>query len=296
MRNVFDDSRRAAALVAPALAIMGFAIVAPILVSLFFSLTDWMGFGAWNFVRLDNYRTIILDDPVFWRSLLNALILMGSTIFIQHPAAFVVSIGLSRISASLSRSLRTILFIPSILTVVVTTKLWVYIYNPRYGLLSKFLRLIGQGELASRAWLSDPDTALGAVVFIMLWQGFGWAVLFYYSAIMTMPKELEEAATVDGASSFQVYSRIVIPYLMPIINSIIIIAIIASLKAMETVFLATKGGPGDLTQFIANYLYRKAFVTNEFGYANAVSVLFVLIALGMTLVTNRLARSSGIEQ
>jgi raffinose/stachyose/melibiose transport system permease protein len=101
----------------------------------------------------------------------------------------------------------------------------------------------------------------------MVWQGFGWALLFYYSGLMTVPKELEEAATVDGANRFQLYTKIILPYMLPVIQSVIVIDVISSLKQMEMVYLSTEGGPGDLTQFIAVYLYQKAFATANMGMA-----------------------------
>ena len=275
-------------LVAPALLVLAFAVVAPILVSLLISLTDWSGLGQYQMVGVANYLRA-LNDPVVWRSFLNTLLLLAATLFVQHPLAFLVALMLEKLTPRGSRVLRSIFFIPSILTVVVTTKLWVYAFNPNYGLFSKLFHSLGLEDLSRVAWLADPQTALAALIVVMLWQGFGWAILFYYAALMTFPKELREAARMDGASGVQLVWRVMIPYLMPVINSIVIIAIIACLKTMETVFLATGGGPGDRTQFIANYLYQRAFVTNEFGYANSISVVFVVLALGMTVVTNRLA-------
>ena len=208
------------------------------------------------------------------------------TIFLQNPVAFMVAAVLARLSAPASRLLRTIYFIPAILSLVVVTKLWVNIFNPTYGLLNRILQALGYSGV-DIAWLSDPRTALGAVIWIMIWQGFGWALLFYYAGLMTLPRELEEAAKVDGANRLQLYTRIVIPYLLPVIESVIIIDVISSLKQMEMVYLSTEGGPGNYTQFIANYLYQKAFKYAEYGYGNAISVLFVIAAVVLTLLIQR---------
>lgn len=292
MQNIFSDPKKAAVMVAPALAIMVFAILAPIIISVVCSFTDWMGYGAFKWIGLENYRMILFHDPVFWRSLLNALLLMLFILLVQHPIAFIVSAIFSRLSKKMSQVLRTIYFIPAVLTVVVTTKLWIFIYNPNFGLLNKIFSYLNMEILANIAWLSNPSTALISVIIIMAWQGFGWAILFYYAALMTVPEEMKEAAYIDGAKSIQLYRYIIIPYIAPIINTIVILAIIACLKSMETVFLSTEGGPGNLTQFIAVYLYRRAFVYQEYGYGNAISVLFVLIALFFTLFTSSLAKKS----
>ena len=269
---------------------MLFAIVAPILLSIYYSMTTWAGFGKLTFVGMKNFREVLFTDTTFWRSVLNAVILMFVTIFIQNPIAFALAGVLRRVGKG-SRMFRTIYFVPAILTVVVITKLWVSIYNPNYGLLNKVLHDIGFKSI-SIAWLSNTSTALGAVIFIMIWWGFGWALLFYYSGLMTMPKEIEEAAIIDGANSLQMYTRVVIPYLMPVIQAVIIIAVISSLKQMEVIYLSTNGQPGDVSQFVANYLYLKAFTYSQYGYGSAVSVVFVVVAIVFTLITRRLTNQS----
>jgi raffinose/stachyose/melibiose transport system permease protein len=295
VKGLFSNKLVTAFLVAPGIAVIVFALVVPIGFSAYFSLTDWAGFGKFNMVGLDNYKEILKTDPVFWRSLLNALALMVVTIFIQNPVAFALAAVLSHLSERFSRSLRTVYFIPAVLSVVVISKLWVNIFNPTYGILNKLLRLAGLKFLAT-SWLSNPHTALGSVIWIIIWQGFGWALLFYYTGLMTVPKEIEEAAVVDGASWWQTYTRIVVPYLFPVISAVVVIGVISCMKQMEMIFLSTEGGPGQLTQFIAVYLYQKAFVAGEYGYGNALSVLFVIIAVGITILVQRLLKTAPDER
>jgi raffinose/stachyose/melibiose transport system permease protein len=292
MNRLFGNRTAIAFLVLPGVAIMVFALIVPIGFSFYFSLTDWAGFGAFNPVGAANYKEILTADPVFWRSLVNALILMAVTIFIQNPVAFALAALLAHISQKASQIFRSIFFVPAVLSVVVITKLWVNIFNPTYGILNKLLRLAGLKSLAV-SWLSNPHTALGSVIWIIIWQGFGWALLFYYTGLMTVPKEIEEAAVVDGASWPQTYTRIILPYMFPVISSVIVIDVISSLKQMEMIYLSTDGGPGQLTQFIAVYLYQKAFVASQYGYGNALSILFVVVAVGITVLVQRLFRSEG---
>jgi raffinose/stachyose/melibiose transport system permease protein len=305
MRGPFENKAVVASLVVPGIAVMVFAMLVPLGFSVFSSLTDSAGFGESSYVGLDNYREILTVhftrqglvalDPVFWRSLWNTLLLMLATIFVQNPVAFTLAAVLAHVTKKLSRVLRTIYFVPAVLSLVIVAKLWVNIYNPTYGLLNKLLRLVGLDALAV-SWLSDPRTAIWAVIWIIVWQGFGWALLFYYAGLMTVPKEIEEAARVDGASWFQTYTRIIIPYLFPAITAVIVIDVISSMKQMELIFLSTNGGPGMLTQFAGVYLYQRAFASGEFGYGNALSVLFVLIAVGLTLLVQRLLRSVPDEE
>jgi raffinose/stachyose/melibiose transport system permease protein len=173
-----------------------------------------------------------------------------------------------------------------VLSLVIVAKLWVDMLNPTFGLIDKLLRAVGL-EAIAMSWLSDPRTAVAAVIWIIVWQGFGWALLFYYAALMTVPRELEDAARVDGASRWQSYRHVVIPYIAPVIATVIVIDVISSMKQMELIYLTTAGAPGQLTQFLGNYLYQKAFVAGEYGYGNALSVVFVAVSLVLTAVVQR---------
>ena len=276
-------------LVTPAVAVILFAIIAPITLSVYFSLTSWSGFGAVKPIGLANFDKILFHDPIFWRSLLNALLLAVVTLAIQNPVAFFVAALLTKLPQKRSRPFRTVFFIPAVLSLVVVTKLWVNIFSPSYGLLNKALDGLGL-KILTTSWLTNVHTALWSVIFIVIWQGFGWALLFYFTGLMTVPRELEEAAMIDGAAGLSLYGRIVIPYLLPVIQAVAVIGIISCLKQMEIVYLSTNGGPGDTTQFIANYVYIKAFTYSQYGYGNALSVLFVVIAVALTAITQRSTR------
>ena len=289
-RAPFERRGVVAALMLPGAAVLVFALVVPLGFSVYYSFTDWAGFGAYSNVGLDNYREILTDDPVFWRSLWNVGLLVVATIFVQNPVAFALAAVLTRISARVSRVLRTVYFVPAVLSLVIVAKLWVELFNPNAGLVNKLLIAVGLKSLAM-SWLSDPRTAVWAVIWIIIWQGFGWALLFYYAGLMTVPREIEEAARIDGASWFQVYTRVIIPYLAPVISAVIVIDVVSSMKQMELIYLSTAGGPGQLTQFIGVYLYQKAFVAGEYGYGNALSVLFVLVSVGLTLLVQRFLRA-----
>lgn len=295
MRGPFQNRIVVASLVTPGIAVMVFSMLIPLGFSVYFSLTDWAGFGEYRNVGLANYREILTRDPVFWRSLWNTLLLMVVTILVQNPVAFVLAAVLAHVSQRLSRVLRTIYFVPAVLSLVIVAKLWVNLLNPTYGTVNKLLKVVGLQALAV-SWLSNPHTAIWAVIWIIVWQGFGWALLFYYAGLMTVPREIEEAARVDGATWLQTYVHVVIPYLYPSIAAVIVIDVISSMKQMDLIFLSTGGGPGTLTQFVSVYLYQRAFVAGEYGYGNALSVLFVLISVGLTLLVQRFLRTAPDER
>ncbi len=286
MNQLFTSKKNILCLVGPGVAVMLFAIVAPILLSIYYSLTDWSGFGAKTFIGLANYKEVLFQDPTFWRSLYNALLLLVVTVFIQNVLAFILAAVLNQLKEKYSLILRTIYFVPAILTVVVITKLWINMMNPNYGLINKLLGAMGL-ESWQHSWISDPRTALWSVIFITVWHGFGWALLFYYSGLTTVPQELHEAAVVDGAGPFRRYTAVVIPYMLPVIQAVIIIDITSCLKQMEIILLSTEGGPGNTTQFVAYHLYEQAFKFSRYGYGNALSIVFVIVALTITMLAQK---------
>jgi raffinose/stachyose/melibiose transport system permease protein len=285
VKSYFSDKKTIAVLVVPGLAIMLFAIAIPLVISLALSFVKWAGFGPMKFIGFDNYIRL-MKDSLFWRSLYNVALLILITVFIQNTFAFFIASLLTKLSLKSSQILRTIYFIPATLSLVVVTKLWVSIFHPSYGMLNKIINILGFSEF-QMAWLANTKTAIWAVIWIMIWQGFGWALLFFYGGLMTVPKELEEAALVDGANKAQSLIHVVLPCMMPVIQSIIIIDVISSLKQMEMVYLSTEGGPGGTSQFLAVYLYLRAFKYGEYGYGNAISVLFVLIAVLLTVLIQK---------
>jgi raffinose/stachyose/melibiose transport system permease protein len=295
LRGPFENKAVVASLVLPGLAIMVFSMLVPLGFSVYFSLTNSAGFGAYRHVGLENYVDILTNNPVFWRSLWNTLLLMVVTIFVQNPVAFALAAVLAHVSQKLSRVLRTIYFVPAVLSLLVVAKLWVNLLNPTYGMVNKLLAAVGLKALAF-SWLSNPHTAIWAVIWIVVWQGFGWALLFYYAGLMTVPREMEEAARVDGANWFQTYVHIVIPYLYPAIAAVIVIDVISCMRQMDLIFFSTGGGPGTLTQFVSVYMYQKAFASGEYGYGNALSVLLVVISVGLTFLVQRILRTAPDER
>jgi raffinose/stachyose/melibiose transport system permease protein len=128
-----------------------------------------------------------------------------------------------------------------------------------------------------------------------MWQGIGWATLIYYAGVKGLSGEIMEAAKVDGASGFNLLVNITLPLLKPVITVNLTLALISCLKQMEIVFLTTGGGPGTVTQFIANYLYQQAFNASRYGYANAISVIFVVVCIISTLLLNKILKKDSDE-
>lgn len=294
MHRVLSNRKAIFFMIFPGMAFLTFALIIPVFFSLYLGMTDWSGIGSYNFIGFKNYTDVILD-PVFRASLLNALLLALCTIVLQHPIALLFAYLISKVGGRKEKFFRTIFFVPCVISIVVTSKMWVQILNPTYGLLNTVFKDLGLNSLSQVDWLGNPSISIYSLIFIIMWQGIGWATLIYYAGVKGLPVEIMEAAKVDGANGPTLLWHITLPLLRPVIAVNVTLALITCLKQMETVFLTTNGGPGDVTQFVANYLYKEAFSASRYGYANAISVIFVAVCIIATIVLNKLVRKPTYE-
>jgi raffinose/stachyose/melibiose transport system permease protein len=285
MHKVMSDRNTIFWLVAPGLLLISFLIFIPIMMSFYYSMTDWNGIGDYRFVGFENYGAIFSGDSVFWKSLLNSILLALGLMIVQHPFSVFIAM-LVQYTGRFEKFLRVCIFIPAVISTFVTTKLWTSIFDTQFGLLNRVLDNIGLTNL-QQDWLGDPVWAIVCIIFVCMWQGFGYAFLLYYAGIKGVSKDLHEAAMLDGATQFKFNMKIVLPLLMPVIRVNLVLAVVSAFKQMETVYLMTGGGPANSTQFLSTYLYSKAFRESLYGYGNAISILLVAICLIVTVLMNR---------
>lgn len=284
MKKLYSNKLVILSLVLPGLLLFVFAILAPICLSVYYGFTDYSGMGSYNMIGLENYKTLI-HDKAFGRALLNSLLLAIGFIFIQHPLALITAAVLDKLSGKGESFFRCVYFIPNVISVAVIAYLWKFIYNPDFGLLNNVIRAFGgNGDIN---WFS-ADTAIWSVLIVLIWHGFGWGMLIYYTGIKNIDPVLYEAAAIDGATQKTTFLRITLPLMKPVIQVNVTMAVISALKQMETVYLLTNGGPGNSTQFAANYLYQQAFKAFKYGYGNAIGVVFIVICLVATIVLNKI--------
>lgn len=277
-------------LVSPGLIFFFAAVLFPIFKSVYYGMTDWKGIGTFHFVGMDNFVTVLTKDKVFGESLLHAATLALLTVTLQHPIALFFAIVADKLGGKKETFFRAVFFIPCVISIVVIAKMWSGMFNADYGLVNTLLRLLGLDALR-QDWLGNYHIALYSVVFVIMWVGFGYAFLIYYSGIKGIPEELYEAGIIDGFNGWQQFRYITLPLLKPVIWVNVTLAIVSSLKQMEPIYLMTNGGPGSTTQFVANYLYVEAFNAKKYGYANAISAVFVVVCLIVTVLLQRAFRS-----
>ena len=292
MKKLYGNKLVILSLVLPGLLLFVFAILAPICLSVYYGFTDYSGMGTADFIGLANYKEL-LHDKAFAISLRNSLLLAIGFICIQHPLAMIVAAVLDKLGGKGENFFRCVYFIPNVISVAVIAYLWKFIYNPDFGLLNNIIKSFGgKGDIN---WFGT-DTAIWSVLIVLIWHGFGWGMLIYYTGIKNIDPTLYEAAAIDGASQTQTFLRITLPLMKPVIQVNVTMAVISALKQMETVYLLTNGGPGNSTQFAANYLYQQAFKAFKYGYGNAIGVVFIIICLIVTVLLNKVFEDKDVAK
>lgn len=292
MKKLYGNKLVILSLVLPGLLLFVFAILAPICLSVYYGFTDYSGMGTADFIGLANYKEL-LHDKAFAISLRNSLLLAIGFICIQHPLAMIVAAVLDKLGGKGENFFRCVYFIPNVISVAVIAYLWKFIYNPDFGLLNNIIKAFGgKGDIN---WFGT-DTAIWSVLIVLIWHGFGWGMLIYYTGIKNIDPTLYEAAAIDGASQTQTFLRITLPLMKPVIQVNVTMAVISALKQMETVYLLTNGGPGNSTQFAANYLYQQAFKAFKYGYGNAIGVVFIIICLIFTVLLNKVFEDKDVAK
>jgi len=215
------------AFVLPATAIFAIFYIIPFLWVFKLGMYEWDGIvPAKVFVGLGNFREI-LADKLWWRSMLNAGYITLIALTLQNALAFLLALACDR-SIRMKNFYKVIFFIPVVLSEVMVGLVWQWILDGNYGLLNHWLAHMGLQGMA-RNWLSDPKTALTTVAIVHCWKGFGWGFLIFLAGLSTVPRELYEAARVDGANAWQSFRRITVPMMMPVV---VLVAILVTIRSL----------------------------------------------------------------
>lgn len=261
----------------PALIFYVWFLVAPAIQSLVFSFTDWDGLSpTYALVGLKNYL-FMLTDPIVHTAVRNNLIWTGVTITVPVIQGLLLAVFLN--GHVYGKSLiRTIFYTPAVLPLVAVGAIWGWLYNPQYGAINEVLRAIGLGGLA-QPWLGQDATALAAVIVPAIWLRTGFPMLLYLAALQGIPKELYEAATVDGANRWQQFWNITMPGLVQAHLIVVALSLIDSFKVFDLIYVMTYGGPGTATQVIGTYMYANVFQYYRAGYGMALAVSITIVAI-----------------
>lgn len=267
----------------PSLFFMVCFCLLPILMSTYFSFTDYNVMTAPNFVGVENYRKVF-EDPYLKDALKNTLIYVVLTVPLQTFLSLVFAAFFAEKMQNLAGNfLRSALFIPVIASAVTAGAIWRTIFTTNGGIINSFLEMFG---VKGPNWLGDSKTALICICVVAIWKNVGYFLVIYYAGIMGLSPELFEAARIDGATTIQQFFKITLPMLKPINYLVITLGIIWSFQVFDLSYLMTSGGPGRSTVTIVMGIYNAAFKEYRMGYACAMAILLLIIILVINGVEN----------
>ncbi|MBT0995371.1 sugar ABC transporter permease [Cellulomonas sp. DKR-3] len=271
-----------AAFVAPALILFFLFVVWPIVKAVQFSFYKWKGYGPLvDFVGLKNYVSVLQND-VFIGALQHNLIIVVASIAIQLPLGLLIALLLNRRMRG-QGVLRTIIFVPYVLSEVIAGVVWLQMLAPRYGVIDTMLGWVGlQGP--KQGFLGDPRYALWTVIAVLTWKYLGLAIILFLAGLQSVPDELYEAAQIDGASWWQIQRKITIPMLGPTLRTWAFLSMIGSLQLFDMVWILTGGGPANATTTMATFLITEGTKRSNYGIASAASVVLFVVALVLAVL------------
>ncbi|MGG1552188.1 carbohydrate ABC transporter permease [Paenibacillus ferrarius] len=265
--------------------IIGFLlfICIPVGASFLMSFTEWNGFGDITFAGVTNY-TRLWSDETFRISLLNSLVMTAVSVPVTLILAILAAVALNRGLRGV-KIFRTAIFLPHITATIAVAVVWQLLYNPTMGPINGFLRSLGVDNPPT--WLASTKWALLSVIIVSIWHSIGYYMVLYLAGLQGIPKDLYEAAEIDGAGKVSQFRNITVPMLSPVIFFTVIMGIINSFKVFDLVFVLTKGGPGRSTHMLVYDIYYTAFQRFEYGYASAMAYVLFAIILIITLIQFR---------
>ncbi|OCT15324.1 sugar ABC transporter permease [Paenibacillus pectinilyticus] len=265
--------------------ILGFLIFIclPVCASFLMSFTEWNGFGEIKFAGLSNY-THLWQDETFRISLLNSLIMTAVSVPVTLILAILAAVALNKGLRGV-KIFRTAVFLPHITATIAVAVVWQLLYNPTMGPINGLLRSLGIDN--PPMWLASTHWALISVIIVSIWHSIGYYMVLYLAGLQGIPKDLYEAAEIDGAGKVSQFRNITLPMLSPVIFFTVIMGIINSFKVFDLVFVLTKGGPGRSTHMLVYDIYYTAFQRFEYGYASAMAYVLFTIILIITLIQFR---------
>lgn len=274
----------------PGLVVYTVFLMVPIVMSVAISLTDWTGMSKLSeasFVGLKNYRNLFSDSILritIHNSFVYGVIVMLFVPVIGFILAYIIETFTRRKSLW-----RTVAYLPAMIPLIVTVFLWKWIYNPQYGLLNQFLKLIGLGKYTT-GWITNSSTALYAVTFTSIWKAIPGVFILYLAGLQSVPKEMEEAAVLDGAGRMQVIRYVVLPSLRRVTTIIYVLQFIDVFRVFDLVYAMTNGGPGYYTtEMILTYGYKTTFTNSNAGYGMSITTVLICFVSLVSVLQLRLA-------
>ena len=276
-------------MLAPAFSLVAVFVLVPAVITLIGSFfTFGITSSAWKWAGVNNYIRAF-SDPIFWVSLKNNFIIIFGSIVTQVGIGTIMATILDRGIKRGATFYRTIIFMPVVISYVAVSLIWMMIYDPNVGSLNVIVKAIGLTP-PRLGWLGDPNISIWMVLITAAWANVGFQMVLILAGLQSIPKQLYEAAALDGAKGIKAFWYITLPGIRNILIVAVLITTIGALKVFDFIFVMTGGGPANATQVLGTYIYLQAFSLGNMGYADAISIILLVIALILGVAQLKLSR------
>lgn len=270
----------------PAFLIYTVFVVVSVLWAGYYSLFDWSGVGEKTFLGIENYIQLFTNDRTFWLTVGHTLIYTVVCVFVQVFGGLVFAVFLTRIT-KFRAGLQTLYYVPVVISSVAICQIFTKLLSVTPpGVINSVLSVFNP-DLAYMEWISNDALSLLVASFVEGYKYLGLYMVIFYAALIGVPKELEEAAIMDGANVVQQYLRVKVPYIKPVIIANCVLVLNGSLRSFDISYLLTKGGPGNSSELMSTYMYKQAFSSMKYGYGSSVAMAIVVICLLVGFVFRR---------
>lgn len=272
-------------MIAPAAILFSLFVIYPVLYSLGYSFTKFQGFSAPEFIGFDNY-VALGSDPFFWIALQNTVIILVVSIVLLVPSSFALAL-LLRTAIRGAGALRALVFGPAIIAPILVGLIWVFILDPKIGLLNRLLAIFGASPVQ---WIGGDTLTPYMISIVFIWSSIGFAMTIFYAGLQLLPQDVMEASSLDGASSWQQLRLITIPMMKETFGIVTILMITNVFKIFELVYMLTGGGPVHRSETLVSYMYFVTFTNQQYGYGMAIAVIVTLLGAAASIGYLALAR------
>ena len=299
MNGVLKSKRAFLIFLLPALLFYLFSVFYPIIESIRLSFVSWSGLGEKRFVGLQNYIHLF-QDKVFYTAFLNNLVYLVIVVGMQILIGLLFAVLLTYLTKGVTL-IKTLYYVPCIITTVAVTQLFrsMYATQPE-GIINQLLNAVGLGSMAT-SWLTDVKTVLVAVSIPEGWRYTGMYMVIFYAALISLDPEICEAAKIDGANGWQTLIRVKLPMIKEVLLLTLTMVLTGALRGFDIPYILTNGGPGNVSELMSTYMYKRAFGSNQYGYGSAIAVFIIVesmlvVALLRTIFTSKEERQMRREQ
>lgn len=277
--------------IGPAFISFTLIVMIPFLLGMYYSFTDWNGVsGTVTFIGLGNFKQILFNDPDFMRSFWFTTRFSIAAVILTNVLAFILALLLTR-PLKLRNPLRTVFFLPNVIGGLLLGFIWQFIFVKGFPAIGQLTNI----PFFNLPWLGDETTGFWGIVIVFVWQSAGYFMVIYIASLINVPKDVLEAAQIDGASPAQVLFRIIVPLIMPAVTVCLFLAISNTFKMFDLNLSLTKGGPFKSTESLALNIYTEAFQNNRFGLGTAKALIFFVVVAIITTIQVRITKSREVE-